>query len=563
MKTKLLLLVSSCLFIVSLQNRGYTQAASDHNQGLTATYSSTQDTVGLSWWGSEGFHYQVHVTEDLDGMVWTALPELFLGNNEPIHLGFSITGEGENRMFYRVIKLPPPFAALLAENSNMVISRVRFIGNENMRALLTDGLNYFPNDPEKFFDSGVLFSTGNATEWNLTGMNQSTHYNMAGDIDLDLWMLNAGFGWEVPTNDLDQVFWTRDASGIEIDFSLEPSVANGRIALSYLFASEEYYIPTLLAQNDAMGIFIAELDSLGKPIQESQVNLGVLAETETHSRAINIFNAGDIQVVTPTYKSPPHTVNIDESGFINNSPKPEHHDGLQNPPPYDFGYAGFTSRLLASGGVARVDTDIDVRTRLKQANVVGVGAESFAGEKGWGGILIRGSNRWEEITYSNFLTGYVAAFGLKSGIPEVTLYKAVDLDTNKYDGYMIPNEEFLPKKMDQEPEDLWVLSSKPISNFDANAWYWIRVKAEGDRITVKIWKDGQIEPAEWTIDYTDLNDPIASGFVGLIHPDTYARSASEVNDMRWDLFEILAPQGSTEDLASTNPANTPLPVGPR
>ncbi len=553
MKIKLVLLMLSCLFVVPFPHRGTAQIAESFVEDLTATYSSSPEILTLSWWaGEEPWSFQIQFTEDLDSMEWVTLPDLFPWSDAPTQVNFAISGSSSDRRFYRLIRWP-----FFAKDSNMLIHDIRFIGNEEMRTYVTDGLSYFPNDPENFIDEGMLFSNGLAAAWNMRAYSvhghpfaQSYNHNLLGDTDLNHWMLSGGFGWELRDTDGRDQFSTRDAAGIEIDFQVDPSVAAGRVFVSYLFASEEYYMPAL-AHNDPLGIFIAELDSSGEPILETQVNLGRLEETQTYSSAINVYNVGDIQVVTPDFKLPPHSVNLEQSGFVNNSPKPEHHDELQNPPPYAFGYAGFTSRLAASGGVAIADADIDVRTRLRQANVVGVGDDmSITGEKGWGGILFRGSNRLlEEEFYSDLLSGYVAAFGLNSGSPEFTLYKVMDLDVNNIDAFIIPNDAF-----GTFPSDfVEVLASAPIVNFDANAWYWIRVKAEGDNILAKIWRDGETEPSIWTIDYTDASDPIESGFLGLIHPDTFANSASEVNDMRWDIFEVLGPGGVTVDFSEHEP----------
>ena len=45
-----------------------------------------------------------------------------------------------------------------------------------------------------------------------------------------------------------------------------------------------------------------------------------------------------------------------------------------------------------------------------------------------------------------------------------------------------------------------------------NTWYWIKARAEGSSLKAKIWKDGDAEPAAWTVSGTDSRNP--NGGVG-------------------------------------------------
>ena len=507
MKTKPLLLILSCLFAVPFPHRGYAQTADDFNEGLTATYQPVQDVVQVSWWGREFWYYQVELTDDLDlddlGFPqWTALPELYHGTGAPIQLNFAISGSSSDRFFYRVNRLP-----IFAENSNMSIDGIRLFGKEQMRALFFDGLSFFPNDPESFFEEGMVFSTGIAADWDKEGHEQNTVLGLDGDRDLEHWMRNRGFTDESETTGTG-AFETRDASGIEFDFEVDASVGSGQIQINFIFASDEYYLPWPFGRplgpdslNDAMGIFISALDQEGNVIPETRTNLGILPNTETHSRAVNVFNAG--QTIVPSQEN-----NIVESGFVNNSPFSDHHGG-EPAPPFAFGYSGFTGKLTATGGVARVDDEIDIKTRFRQGNTSGM-------NRGWGGIVFRGRHN---LDYE--LTAYVAGFGLNNENVEFNLYKVQEHHTD------LP----IYPAMTGGSNSVTVLDSVAFPGFDQNKWYWIRVQAVGDNIKAKYW-EGENEKTSWDIEISDSS--LNEGFSGLVHLDNF----DGTSELAWDVFKI-------------------------
>ena len=69
---------------------------------------------------------------------------------------------------------------------------------------------------------------------------------------------------------------------------------------------------------------------------------------------------------------------------------------------------------------------------------------------------------------------------------------------------------------------------------DPGAWYWIRFRAEGTTLRVRVWADGTPEPAGWTITVTDTG--IASGSVGAY--------AYEPNTVLWDSFSAASNGGT-------------------
>lgn len=49
--------------------------------------------------------------------------------------------------------------------------------------------------------------------------------------------------------------------------------------------------------------------------------------------------------------------------------------------------------------------------------------------------------------------------------------------------------------------------------WSANTWYWIRLRAQGDQLLAKIWREHELEPQDWMISVTDSthSDPGWSG----------------------------------------------------
>ncbi len=283
-----------------------------------------------------------------------------------------------------------------------------------------------------------------------------------------------------------------------------------------------------------MGVFVFELDdSTDEIIPDTRANIGVLPDTESHSRAINVFNAG--HVVTDNIG-----VNVVESGFSFNTPAQ---------PPHHFGYEGFTGRIEASGGPAAIYGNIGVKARMRQMNTVGLGwhpdhEELEHGDYGWGGVVLRG--RYGE-DYK--VSGYVVAFGLDAGNAVFTVYRVEGLDVSaEGNDAFHPHSGITPGFYPSATVE--VLESIQVGDFDSDfeftegEWYWIRAEVDGGNIRARFWEgDEQDEPSNWAINLTDNNDPLGDGFVGLVHLDTASFSAtgydpSDNSDLQWDYFEI-------------------------
>ena len=69
---------------------------------------------------------------------------------------------------------------------------------------------------------------------------------------------------------------------------------------------------------------------------------------------------------------------------------------------------------------------------------------------------------------------------------------------------------------------------------DPGAWYWIRFRAEGTALKVRVWADGAAEPAAWTISATDSG--IAAGSAGLY--------VYEPNTVSFDAFSAVSGPGT-------------------
>jgi hypothetical protein len=55
--------------------------------------------------------------------------------------------------------------------------------------------------------------------------------------------------------------------------------------------------------------------------------------------------------------------------------------------------------------------------------------------------------------------------------------------------------------------------------FAVDTWYWIRFRANGTALQVRVWPDGDSEPGTWDIDTTD-SDITAAGWVGVFSNGT-------------------------------------------
>ncbi len=499
----------------------------EHNEGLLITEGATSDTVVLSWWGRMFHAYEIEVSDNL--MQWDALPEVIEGLGAPVARELNIPGS-DNRWFMRIRKspLPIPIAGLFSENSNLEVIAVDHIGSEDMRGAFSGGqADGLP------IDSGWVFSTGKAEDWDDVSSRQREQIFGPGDPDLEYWMRTQGF-YHFRQNPGPLLnYETRDASGITFDFEVDPSVALGELQVAFFFASEEYEIhPDFDPKNDGMAIFVSEIDWNGEVIPGTRANIGVLPETETHSRAISVMNAGT--VLHEEQEDVGVSANVQESGFTLNS---------ANQPPNSFGYAGFTGRFVASGGPAAVYEDVSLKTRIRQANITdGAGH----GEYGWGGVVLRGQHDLD-----HQFSGYAVAFGRNSGDVVFTLYKIQDHRTfNPSDpihGYNV-HSSIIPNDNDPTfPSDtVEVLESIEVMDFEftEGEWYWIRAEIEGDTIRARFWEgDEENEPSNWAIEYFDDEDPLGPGFLGLVHLDTGSDlgaggDPSDNSDLQWDLFEV-------------------------
>ncbi len=240
---------------------------------------------------------------------------------------------------------------LLAPNPNMDILGIEFIGQRRQRTEFADGLGHGVE-----IDEGIVFSTGLGSDWDQQ-IRRGFLIGSPGDDDLLEWMHDEG---------IDEDDETFDASGFTLEF--EPTfTGTGTLTIGgetggFLFASNEYYQPYFFdneAKNDGMAIFLFEVDENGI-IASTRKNIGILPTTDTHSKAINVFNVGEL--------FDPHIcANIQY--FRKNSVHSEHyghplecpgHVNLPaacdpNPPqslsPCKLGYSGFTPKFVAEAEV--------------------------------------------------------------------------------------------------------------------------------------------------------------------------------------------------------------------
>ena len=80
----------------------------------------------------------------------------------------------------------------------------------------------------------------------------------------------------------------------------------------------------------------------------------------------------------------------------------------------------------------------------------------------------------------------------------------------------------------------WKFVSSALFVNDPGVWYWMRFRAEGTTLKVRVWADGTPEPATWTL--TAIDDDLPMGIVGLY---TY-----EPNTVDFDAFSAVG-GGST------------------
>jgi hypothetical protein len=76
--------------------------------------------------------------------------------------------------------------------------------------------------------------------------------------------------------------------------------------------------------------------------------------------------------------------------------------------------------------------------------------------------------------------------------------------------------------------------------YTAGAWFWMRARLTGHRVQLRVWPDGQREPAAWHKDETVTN-PIASGQVG-VTASAFAGLTNVNPQLRFDDFQVVTPQ---------------------
>jgi hypothetical protein len=82
-------------------------------------------------------------------------------------------------------------------------------------------------------------------------------------------------------------------------------------------------------------------------------------------------------------------------------------------------------------------------------------------------------------------------------------------------------------------DQFWFIAAAPFPN-QAGAWYWMRFRAEGSTLKVRVWADGGAEPATWNITSTDT--AITSGSAGVY--------VYEPNTVLFDFFSAAAGSGT-------------------
>lgn len=442
---------------------------------------------------------------------------------------------------------------LLAPDSNIVIQHPpELIGDPGMHTCFHDGLGHGIG-----IDEGHLFSTGIAEEWNQrNALQENSWVDVSGDDDIAHWMSVHGFDEQEPSPLSASIpgypsYTVDDATGVVLVFDVEfddPLVETGELKVPFIFASDEYYdAPDV--RNDGVAIFLYEIDEGGNVLPYTRTNIALLPATETRSRGINVFNAGDS--VTGSESGPYNPVasnNVENAGFIVNSRYDEHYHpeyepddppcDNPSPSPCDFGYSGFTSLLVAEGGVL---SGLEFSSVLKQAETV----PSEVDDAGWGGVIFRGDYRHE----GNALSGYVIAFGKDDGDEVFTLYK---LENHHGWERIIPNTEH----PDFPEESVTVLDSIEVSDFQYDEWYTIKVSVNGNKITVKYWEgDEAVGPYDGIIQFTDNIEPLSRGFLGAIHIDEGHFPATSPSHLKWDSFDAESFTDFSDDDLGEIPTN--------
>ncbi len=245
---------------------------------------------------------------------------------------------------------------VLADDPNLSVTDVRFNGFIGAADCFSRGIDhglvgYDENDEiEWSMDEGIVLTTGWAADWNRTGVLANRNIDQPGDSQLETWMQN---------NPAPDLLGSHDATVLEIDFVPE----HNRLGMTFLFASEEYYEANP-PKNDAMAIFLGRYENgvvdwqpIGGPNEEGNIDgnialLPVVANPDTNSRTVSVFNIGEV-----TNHDPPLTNYVD--WFVNNSADSDDHTP-PNPdaPPFDVTYSGFTRAFDVVAEVVPYETHI-------------------------------------------------------------------------------------------------------------------------------------------------------------------------------------------------------------
>ena len=77
--------------------------------------------------------------------------------------------------------------------------------------------------------------------------------------------------------------------------------------------------------------------------------------------------------------------------------------------------------------------------------------------------------------------------------------------------------------------------------YAAGDWFWVRARLTGQRVQLRVWPDGQLEPAVWHKDETIASDTIASGQVG-VTASAFDTNTNVNPQLRYDDFTVITPQ---------------------
>ena len=77
--------------------------------------------------------------------------------------------------------------------------------------------------------------------------------------------------------------------------------------------------------------------------------------------------------------------------------------------------------------------------------------------------------------------------------------------------------------------------------YAAGDWFWVRARLTGQRVQLRVWPDGQLEPAVWHKDETIASDTIASGQVG-VTASAFDTNTNVNPQLRFDDFTVVTPQ---------------------